>query len=198
PGWAGGREAEHVPCWLGTTVARLPAGVQTAAGINEALGKPAGWLGGHAGIRQRCVWGGQGPLASAAAAAQGCLHRTDLLVEQGGALLVTSEAPPLLAGLGAALHHRLGLRPDTVALEIGGACTGYLAALWTARAILPRVGVALVVAVEAPSRLLALRPGPAGGGPAPLRGVAGPSGPFPPPPRPPAGAAPGRPPRAHP
>jgi 3-oxoacyl-[acyl-carrier-protein] synthase-3 len=160
PGW--GEPAEQIPCWLGPTVARLPAGVQTAAALDEALGRPAGWLEQHAGIRQRGVWSEQDPLEAAASAGRQCLQQAGLLVEQVGALLVTSQAPPLLAGLAAALHHRLDLRPGTVALEIGGACTGYLAALWTARALLARVGVALVIAVEAPSRLLRVRPGAAG------------------------------------
>jgi 3-oxoacyl-[acyl-carrier-protein] synthase-3 len=65
-------------------------------------------------------------------------------------------------GLAAALHHRLGLRPDAVTLEIGNACTGFLAALWTAESLLPRAGPVLVVAVEAPSHFLKLQPGPAG------------------------------------
>ncbi len=159
-GW--GRQVESIPCWLGATVARLPEEVQTAAAVDEALGRPAGWLEGHAGIRQRCVWGERDPLEAAAEAGRLCLYQAGLLVEQVGALLVTSQAPPLLAGLAAALHHRLDLRPEAVALEVGGACTGYLAALWTARGLLARVGVALVLAVEAPSRLLAVRPGPAG------------------------------------
>jgi len=147
---------------LGATVACLPRAAQLATVTDAALGKPAGWLEGHAGIRQRRIWGDQDPLAIAADAARNCLRRTGLLVEQIGALLVTSEAPPVYPGLAAALHHRLDLRPDTVALDIGGACTGYLAALWTGRAILPQVGAALIVAVEAPTRWLKPQPGPAG------------------------------------
>jgi 3-oxoacyl-[acyl-carrier-protein] synthase III len=157
-----GRQTEQVPCWLGATVARLPTEVQTASALDEALGRPAGWLEAHAGIRQRRIWGECDPLQAAAEAGRQSLQQAGLLVEQVGALLVTSQAPPLLAGLAAALHYRLDLRPTTVALEIGGACTGYLAALWTARAILAQVGVALVIAVEAPSRRLTVQPGPAG------------------------------------
>jgi 3-oxoacyl-[acyl-carrier-protein] synthase III len=157
-----GWQAEQLPCWLGATVAQLPAAAQPASALDAALGRPPGWLEGHAGIRRRRVWEGQDPLAAAAEAGRQCLHEAGLLVEQVGALLVTSQAPPLLTGLAAALHHRLDLRPDTVALEVGGACTGYLAALWTARALLARVGVALVLAVEAPSRWLATAPGLAG------------------------------------
>jgi 3-oxoacyl-[acyl-carrier-protein] synthase-3 len=153
---------EQLACWLGATVSVLPTAVQTAAALDEALRRPVGWLERHAGIRQRRCWGDEDPLEAAAGAARACLREAGLPVEEVGALLVTSEAPPLLAGLAAALHHRLDLRPDTVALQVGTTCTGYLEALWTARAILPRVGVALVVAVEAPTRWLTARPGPAG------------------------------------
>jgi 3-oxoacyl-[acyl-carrier-protein] synthase-3 len=156
------RQAEQLPCWLAATVACLPRTLQPGAVADEALGRPRGWLEEHAGIRGRRVWGDQDPVAVAADAALHCLRRAGLLVEQVGALLVTSEAPPVYPGLAAALHHRLELRPDTAALEIGGACTGYLAALWTGRALLPRVGVALVVAVEAPTRWLTPQPGATG------------------------------------
>lgn len=157
-----GRPSEQLPCWLGATVGRLPREVQAASALDEALGRPTGWLEAHAGIRQRHIWGEEDPLQAAVEAGRQSLQQAGLVAEQVGALLVTSQAPPLLAGLAAALHHRLDLRPGTVALEIGGACTGYLAALWTARAILAQVGVALVIAVEAPSRRLAVQPGPAG------------------------------------
>jgi 3-oxoacyl-[acyl-carrier-protein] synthase III len=152
----------QTPCWLGGVTAALPRAIQPAAELNETLERPAGWLENHAGIRQRRVWGDEDPLDAAAAAVRASLDQTGLLVEQVGALLVTSEAPPLLTGLGAALHHRLDLRPGTIALEIGGACTGFLAALWAGRAILHQVGVVVVVAVEAPGRWLRVGPGAAG------------------------------------
>jgi 3-oxoacyl-[acyl-carrier-protein] synthase-3 len=150
------------PCWLVATAVRLPDQVQSAAELNAALQRPAGWLESHAGIQERRLWADQDALAAAATAGHDCLARAEVPAEQVGALLVTSEAPPLLAGLAAALHHRLGLRPNTVALEVGGACTGFLAALWMAQALMPRLGAVLVIAVEVPSRYLRLQPGPAG------------------------------------
>jgi 3-oxoacyl-[acyl-carrier-protein] synthase-3 len=149
-------------CWLSAVAVRLPDTVQPAAVLNTALQRPAGWLESHAGITQRHVWMEQDALTAAAAAGRDCLERAALLVEEVGALLVTSEAPPLLTGLAAALHHRLGLRPETVALEVGGACTGFLAALWLAQGLVSRVGHVLIIAVEAPSRYLRVQPGPAG------------------------------------
>jgi 3-oxoacyl-[acyl-carrier-protein] synthase-3 len=65
-------------------------------------------------------------------------------------------------GLAAALHHQLGLGPEVVALEIGGACTGFLLAWWTATRILESVPVVLILSVESHSQHLALGPGPTG------------------------------------
>jgi 3-oxoacyl-[acyl-carrier-protein] synthase-3 len=148
--------------WLAATAIALPQTVQPADTINAALGRPPGWLERHAGIVERRLWAAEDPLAGAVAAARACLEEAGLLIEEVGALLVTSEAPPLLAGLAAALHHRLDLRPGAAALEVGGACTGFLGALWLARHLLPQAGAVLVLAVEAPSRFLSLSPGPAG------------------------------------
>jgi 3-oxoacyl-[acyl-carrier-protein] synthase III len=68
----------------------------------------------------------------------------------------------LLLGLAAALHNRLGLRPNIPALEVGNACTGFLAALWLARDLVTRCGSVLVIAVEAAGKYLKLRAGPEG------------------------------------
>jgi 3-oxoacyl-[acyl-carrier-protein] synthase-3 len=145
-----------------SVVVHLPATVQSAASINEALRRPAGWLERHAGMQQRRLWAEEDPVSAAAGAARESLERAGVLPSEVAALLVTAEAPPMLAGLAAALHHRLELRPDAVALEVGGACTGFLAALYLGRLLLPHTGVVLVVAVEAPSRYLRVEPGPAG------------------------------------
>lgn len=151
-----------VRSWLTAMVLRVPDTVQPAAAINTALGRPIGWLEEHAGIHERRIWGAQDPLAAAAAAGRACLDQAGLLAEEVGVLLATSEAPPLLTGLGAALHHRLELRPSAVALEVGGACTGFLAGLWLAGELVGRAGAVLLVAVEAPTQFLKLEPGPAG------------------------------------
>jgi 3-oxoacyl-[acyl-carrier-protein] synthase III len=157
----GGRAAART-CWLVGASVRLPRRVQEAAELDEALGRPRGWLATHAGIEKRYVWADQDPLAAATEGARECLAEAGLLGEEVGALLVTSEAPPLLAGLAAALHHRLDLRPQAMALETGGACTGFLAALWLAQRLVAEAETVLVVAVEAPSRFLAVQPGEAG------------------------------------
>jgi 3-oxoacyl-[acyl-carrier-protein] synthase-3 len=152
----------HAGCWLAATAVRLPETVQPAADIDQVLQRPRGWLERHAGIRQRRIWANQDPLTATAEAGRACLDQAGLTTEDVGALLVTSEAPPMLVGLAAALHAQLHLGPKTVALEIGGACTGFLHALWTGQALLPRVQVVLVIAVEAATRYLQLGPGPAG------------------------------------
>jgi 3-oxoacyl-[acyl-carrier-protein] synthase-3 len=150
--------------WLAATAVRLPDTLQSAADMNAKLARPPGWLESHAGIRQRRVWNNQDPIAAAADAGRQCLRTAGIAASDVGALLVTSEAPPLLLGLAAAIHDRLHLRSSTIALETGGACTGFLSALWTAQAILPRTGTVLIVSIEAHSRHLLLQPGPAGEG----------------------------------
>jgi 3-oxoacyl-[acyl-carrier-protein] synthase-3 len=149
-------------CWLASVTVCLPETVQAADTMNRLLQRPGGWLESHAGIESRNVWGDQDPIAAAVAAGSDSLDHAGLTPADIGALLVTSEAPPQITGLAAALHHRLQLGPRAVALEIGGACTGFLAALWVARAIVTPTAPVLVLAVEAPSRWLPLHAGPAG------------------------------------
>jgi 3-oxoacyl-[acyl-carrier-protein] synthase-3 len=148
--------------WLLGSAAGLPAARQQASELDALLGKPSGWLEKHAGICRRAVWAGEDALEVAARTGRDCLERAGLSPSSVGALLVTSEAPPVLTGLAAALHHRLGLAASVAALEVGGACTGFLAALWLARRLLPATGAVLVLAVEAHSQWLTIRPGPGG------------------------------------
>jgi 3-oxoacyl-[acyl-carrier-protein] synthase-3 len=187
-------------CWLSSPVLLLPELVQRADELDALLDRPSGWLIRHAGICQRHIWGAQDPVTVAAAAGLASLRNAGLLAEDVETLLVTSEASPLPAGMAAVLHHRLNLRPKAVALEVGGACTGFLSALWLAQRLLgherppqvvgpeswregpahvvsgsrqervsppggraPRTpGVILVIALEAPSLYLHVKPGPTG------------------------------------
>ena len=149
-------------CWLGATTVRLPEIVQPASDINRWLQRSPGWLERHAGINERRSWQDQDAVAAAADAGKESLRRCGIQVEEIGALVVTSEAPPLLTGLGAAVHGHLGLRTSTPALEVGGACTGFVTALWLARALLTSMNAVLIISVEAPTRYLAVRPGEAG------------------------------------
>jgi 3-oxoacyl-[acyl-carrier-protein] synthase-3 len=148
--------------WLSAPVLCLPETVQPAETLDALLERPRGWLARHAGIQQRHIWAVQEPLTVAAECGLNCLSEAGVLPEEVDALLVLSEAPPLLAGLGAALHHRLNLRPQTVALELGGACTGFLSALWLGQSLLERLEMVLILVVEAPSWHLPITPGPAG------------------------------------
>jgi 3-oxoacyl-[acyl-carrier-protein] synthase-3 len=148
--------------WLAATAIRLPERLQSAGAINEALHRPPGWLEQHAGIQQRRLWAKQDPILAAARACQDCLERAGIPPEAVGALLVTSEAPPLTLGLAAAMHDRLGLNRSAPSFEIGGACTGFLAALWTAQKLVTQIRAVLIVALEAPTRYLPLQPGRAG------------------------------------
>src|SRR5436853_245679 len=82
--------------------------------------RPPGWWNAHAGIRRRHVWEDEDAVEAAAGVGRASLGAAGLLVEEVGGLLVTSQAPPLLAGLAAAIHQRLDLPPRAVALEVGG------------------------------------------------------------------------------
>jgi hypothetical protein len=147
--------------YLAATALRLPAAAQPAEETDALLGRPAGWFRSHTGIAARRLWADQDALAAAADAADDCLGRAGVPRAAVAVLLATGEAPPLALGLAAALHARIGLPPGCVALEVGGACVGLVAALWLARGLLGR-GPVLVVAAEAPSRWQTTRPGPQG------------------------------------
>ncbi len=148
--------------WLFGASAVLPAQTQSAAELDALLARPPGWFAAHTGISRRHLWNGEDALLAAARAGMECLDRASIAVSEVGVLLVASEAPPQIVGTAAALHHHLGLAPGVAALEIGNACTGFLAALWTARRLVPSVGTALLLTVETPSYRLKVEPGAAG------------------------------------
>jgi 3-oxoacyl-[acyl-carrier-protein] synthase-3 len=150
------------PMWLSGAAAVFPERTQGAAELDALLGRPPGWLRRRAGITRRHVWADEDAPAAAARAARQCLEQATLSISDVGVLLVASEAAPHPVGTAAALHHLLGLAPGVPALEIGNACTGFLSALWTAQRLLPHAGAVLVVAVEAPSLRLEVRPGASG------------------------------------
>jgi 3-oxoacyl-[acyl-carrier-protein] synthase-3 len=149
-------------CCLSAVRAYLPRTIEESRELDQRLNRPPGWLESRAGIRRRHLWAGESPVDAAAETARASLASAGLLPEEIGGLLVTSQAPPLLAGLAAALHQRLELRPQAVALEVGGACTGFLQAVWLARNLTERVGAILIIALEAPSFHLTIQPGDAG------------------------------------
>jgi 3-oxoacyl-[acyl-carrier-protein] synthase-3 len=148
--------------WLAGAAVRLPRQVQPAPQLDEAVGRPVGWLERRAGIRQRHVWGDEDPLDAAAKCAAQALLDAGVPTQATGALIAVSEATPLAIGLGAALHHRLGLNVGTPCFEVGCACVGFLSAMALARSLVPQLGPVLVVSVEAHSRVLPLVPGPRG------------------------------------
>ncbi len=157
-----GSPTRKASAWLAATAAQLPTNRQSASAINALLHRPPGWLEEHAGIESRSLWGEDDPLDAASHTAQDCLNQAGLTPARVGALLVTSEAPPMLTGLAAALHARLGLPSGSAALELGGACTGLLSAVWTAQHLLSDMTAVLAIAIEAPSRWLSLSPTPVG------------------------------------
>jgi 3-oxoacyl-[acyl-carrier-protein] synthase III len=85
-----------------------------------------------------------------AATARDSLRRAGLHPRDVDALLVASEAPPLLTGLAAAVHGRLQLRAQAPAIEVGNACVGFLTALWLARTLVIQYPRILIVCVAVP------------------------------------------------
>jgi 3-oxoacyl-[acyl-carrier-protein] synthase-3 len=152
----------HGPVWIAGVTVRLPQESQTASELDSLLHRPPGWLEQHAGIRLRRIWAAEDAIQAAAECGQICMDQCGISPDKIGALLVTSEAPPRPAGLAADLHYRLGLESSVPALEIGGACTGFLAALEVGRALAARIDIVLILSLEAPSRYLQVRPGSAG------------------------------------
>ena len=149
-------------CWLSAVNSYLPRTIEPASTLDRRLNRPPGWLESHAGIKRRHVWADEDAVTTTAQMGRGSLNEAGLQPEDVGALLVTSQAPPQLAGLAAALHQRLGLSAQTPAFEVGGACTGFMQALWLARNLMGRIKNALVIAVESPSLHLLVEPGEAG------------------------------------
>jgi 3-oxoacyl-[acyl-carrier-protein] synthase-3 len=148
--------------WLTSVAVHLPAVRQPAEEIDALLDRPRGWFASHTGIETRCLWGQTDALDAAAEAARTCLQETGTARKSVTTLLATGEAPPVAVGLAQALHARIGLQPECVALEVGGACTGLVTALWLGQRLLTAGGAVLIVAVEAPSCWLTIQPGAAG------------------------------------
>jgi 3-oxoacyl-[acyl-carrier-protein] synthase-3 len=152
--------AREVPARLVAVQIVLPTQLQPAEALDGLLDRPAGWLQQHTGIGTRRAWSGEDAVAAACQAALSCLEAAGRPTL--AALLVTGEAPPRLLGLAAALHTCLGLPANIPALEVGGACTALVHCLWLARHLVRPDAAVLIVAVEAPSLWLEVRPGPEG------------------------------------
>lgn len=153
---------QTVRAWLAATAIGLPHERQSTALLDARLHRPDGWLASHAGIHTCCRWCGEDVLDRATEAARLALDQAGLSASEVGALLVTATASPQALGLAAILHHRLGLPSQAVALEVGGACMGFLAALWTGQRLLSEAKALLILALEAPGHWLTTEPGPAG------------------------------------
>jgi 3-oxoacyl-[acyl-carrier-protein] synthase III len=150
------------PAWLAATAIHLPAASCPAVALDRMLGRPEGWFERRTGISRCSRWGGEDAVGAAAEVGRASLRAAGLGGTDVAALLVTSEAPPRFPGLASSLHAGLGLPPSCVALEVGGACVGFVQALWLAQRLTrPGAGV-LIIAAESPSAWLEVRPGPEG------------------------------------
>ena len=135
----------------------LPQRVVANEEISGPLGVGPGWIETRTGIRERRRGSGEDALAALGAeAAQRTLRRSGVSAEDLDLVLVaTLTQDALQPNAAPVIADRIGARA-AVALDVGAACTGFLAALALASAQLEagRARTALVVGAEIMSRVL--------------------------------------------
>jgi 3-oxoacyl-[acyl-carrier-protein] synthase III len=163
---------ETTPVPAGVQGASLSSGQAVVSGWGSALGSlkieaneveaqfalPAGTISARAGIRSvRRAAEGEDELTLGQAAAMQALEAADFDPGELDLLVCTSTTFLELPPFAAALHNRLLLPESCTALDVGGACVGFVNALATAKNFLADGGrrAALVVASEVHSRRLA-------------------------------------------
>ncbi|MFS8037005.1 beta-ketoacyl-ACP synthase III [Xanthobacter sp. AM11] len=124
-----------------------PAHRVTSAQIEQRLGLAEGWIGGRTGIHARRVAAPHEAVSDlAAAAAEMALCDAGLPREAIGlTLLATSTPDHLLPPTAPLLAHRLGL-PASGAVDLTGACAGFLYALVLADGFVRTTGRAALIA----------------------------------------------------
>jgi 3-oxoacyl-[acyl-carrier-protein] synthase III len=156
------RSPAEQSCWLVEWSVFIPNGRIPTVELDRLLERPPGWLEQHAGIRECWYWQDEDPLERATWIVRSCLETARTRRDSLAALLVTGEAPWRAVGQAASLHAQLGLPPHVPPLEVGGACLGFLHCLWLGQR-LARPGMpVLIVAIEAPSSWLSIKPGAEG------------------------------------
>jgi 3-oxoacyl-[acyl-carrier-protein] synthase-3 len=132
----------------------VPARCVGNAEIETRLGLEAGWIERRTGIRTR-YWAEEGETLSGLAERAGRMALEDAKINSGDialTLLATSTPDHLLPPSGPLLAHRLGLRRSG-AIDLAGACSGFLYALTLADGFVRTQGRAvLVVAANILSR----------------------------------------------
>jgi 3-oxoacyl-[acyl-carrier-protein] synthase III len=123
--------------------------------VERELDLAPGLLAKRAGIKSvRVAGNGEDEISLGRDAAQAALETAGIGAGNVDLLVATSATWLGVPSISPGLHNALLLRPDCVALDVGGACVGLLNALATADALLKTSAwkCALVVATEAHSR----------------------------------------------
>ncbi len=132
----------------------VPQRCVTNAEIEARLGLEAGWIERRTGIRTR-YWAGEGETLTGLAAAAGRMALEDAGIGRKDialTLLATSTPDHLLPPSAPLLAHKLGLE-NSGAIDLAGACSGFLYALTLADGFVRTQGLAvLVVAANILSR----------------------------------------------
>lgn len=144
-------------CIVGTGSC-LPRTVVTNRDMERRVDTSDEWIVSRTGIRERRFAGqGEDLTALAGTAARRAMEAAGIGPEQVGLCLVATVTPDRLTPAQACLLHReLGLAEDCPAFDVSAGCTGFLYALETAAALLPRLGrpFALVIGGEVLSRIV--------------------------------------------
>lgn len=138
----------------------LPSRLVTNDDLAQVMETSDEWIASRTGIRQRYFCGeGEGNTALAVSACRQALARAGIDPAEIGLCLAATFTPDHASpSLACEVHGALGLPESTPAFDINAACTGFLAALETARCLLAggnlRGKYALVFGSEVISRVL--------------------------------------------
>ena len=125
--------------------------------VDAAFGMPVGKLRKRAGIVSVAHAGaGESEVTLGAHAADGTLRLAGVAAGEIDWVLATTETHHAVPSLAAQLHRAVGARETCGAMDIGGACLGFVHALAVAKALVEssQAGVVLVVTADLHSRTL--------------------------------------------
>jgi 3-oxoacyl-[acyl-carrier-protein] synthase III len=125
--------------------------------VDAAFGMPVGKLRTRAGIVSVAHASvGESEVTLGARAAEGALRSVGVAATQIDWILATTETHHAVPSLAAQLHRAVGARESCGAMDIGGACLGFVHALAVAKALVAsgQTATALVVTADVHSRTL--------------------------------------------
>ena len=145
------------PAFLAFSEVAFGAKTVASEEVDVAFGMPRGKLRQRAGIVSLSyAEAGESEVTLGLRAAVGALRAADVSVEEVDWILAASETHRAFPSLAAQLHRSIGARESCGAMDIGGACLGFLYALAAAKAFLEsgQASTLLVVTADVHSRTL--------------------------------------------